>query len=95
VTEVLKDFRKEIDALDSEIVALLARRFAVASKVVELKRLEGIAVRLPDRIEQVLDRVGRLANENGAEPEAIRTIYETVIEMTCLYEEARMGKSAD
>lgn len=94
MTKTLADFRVEIDALDGDIVALLAKRFAVASRVADLKRRDGVAVRLQDRIDEVLDRVAALANENGAEPEAIRAIYRTVIETTCLFEEARIVKSA-
>ena len=94
MTATLDGLRVEIDALDGKIVALLAQRLAVASRVAEIKRREGIAVRLQDRIDAVLDRVEVLANENGAEPEAIRAIYEALIETTCLYEEARMGNSA-
>ena len=95
MTKTLPQLRTEIDALDAQIVALLANRFGVASQVAEVKQREGIAVRLPDRIETVLDRVAELAKKNGTEPEAIRAIYRTVIETTCLFEEARIGKSAD
>jgi chorismate mutase len=94
VTVTLDGLRTEIDALDGKIVALLAQRLAVASRVAEIKRREGIPVRLQDRIDTVLDRVSSLAKENGAEPEAIRAIYESLIETTCLYEEARIGNSA-
>ena len=95
MTATLDGLRVEIDALDEKIVVLLAERLAVASRVADIKRREGIAVRLQDRIDAVLDRVEALANENGAEPKAVRAIYEAVIETTCLYEEARMGNSAN
>lgn len=95
MNKTLPQLRTEIDALDERIVALLAERFAVASKVAEIKSREGIAVRLPDRIETVLDGVAELAKKNGAEPEAIRAIYRTVIETTCLHEEAKINSSAN
>jgi chorismate mutase len=85
-------FRDEIDALDDEIVKLFARRFGVASQVAAFKRERGIAVRLQDRISEVLDRVEQIAIKNGAEPEAIRTIYQTVIETTCRFEEATIAQ---
>jgi chorismate mutase len=90
VTTSLDSLRVEIDALDAKIVALLAERLAVASRVAELKREQGIPVRLTDRINEVLDRVGTLAKENDAEPEAVRAIYEAVIETTCRFEEAKI-----
>lgn len=89
----LDDLRIEIDALDEKIVALLAARMAVASRVADIKRKEGIPVRLPDRIGAVLDRVEMLAKQNGAEPEAIRAIYESLIETTCRFEEAKIENS--
>ena len=88
MTAKLDGLRAEIDALDGKIVALLAERLAVASRVAEIKRKEGIPVRLQDRIDAVLDRAEALANENGAEPKAIRAIYEALIETTCRFEEA-------
>lgn len=92
-TDSLTAYRAEIDYIDQKIVALFARRFAIASSVAALKRREGLAVRLQDRIDDVLDRVGVLAQENGAEPEAVRAIYRTVIETTCLFEEAKIAKA--
>ncbi len=89
----LSMYRDEIDAIDDEVVKLLARRFGVAAQVARYKRERGIAVRLQDRIGQVLDRVEQAAKNNGAEPEAIRTIYQTVIETTCRFEEARISNS--
>ena len=82
--------RADIDEIDNRIVALLAKRFAIASQVADLKRHHRIAVRLDDRIKEVLDRAAALAHENGAEPEAIRAIYKTIIETTCLFEEAQI-----
>lgn len=93
MTKSLDDLRLEIDALDDKIVALLAERFNIASQVAELKRTRGMAVRLQDRISEVLDRSENLAKQNGAEPKSIRAIYEAVIETTCRFEEARIGNS--
>jgi chorismate mutase len=91
---ILSTHRAEIDKIDAQIVALLTKRFGVASAVAEIKRREGIAVRLQDRIGEVLDRVGTEARKNGAEPEAIRAIYRTVIETTCAFEEAKIAKAS-
>ncbi len=88
----LSVFRSEIDAIDDEIVKLLAERFGVVKQVAAFKKVRGIAVRLDDRINEVLDRVGEKARKNGAEAEAVRAIYQTIIETTCRFEEARIGK---
>ena len=83
-------FRKEIDAIDDQIVDLLSRRFAIASEVAVYKAKSGVAVRLEDRIAEVIDRTGSRATQNGAEAEAIRAIYKTIIDETCAYEEAKI-----
>lgn len=93
MTATLDGLRVEIDALDEKIVSLLAERLAVASRVAEIKREAGIAVRLQDRIDAVLNRAADLAKQNDAEPEAIRAIYEAVIETTCRFEEAKIKSS--
>ena len=92
-TKDLSVFRGKIDAIDDEIVQLLARRFGIAAQVAAFKQANGIAVRLEDRIEEVLDRVADKARKNGAQADAVRAIYQTIIETTCRFEEARIGKS--
>ena len=89
----LPKLRKEIDALDDQIVDLLSRRFGIAGEVAAYKAKSGVAVRLEDRITEVLDRNADRAMKNGAEAEAIRAIYKTIIDVTCAYEEAKIGKS--
>jgi chorismate mutase len=92
-TKDLSVFRSEIDTIDDEIVRLLARRFGIASQVAAFKKERGIAVRLQDRIGEVLDHVEAKARKNGAEAEAVRAIYQTIIETTCRFEEAKIAKS--
>jgi chorismate mutase len=84
-------FRAEIDLIDDELVGLLARRFAVAAQVASYKKGAGIEVRLNDRIVAVLENVSALANQKGADANAIRAIYETIIETTCRFEEAKLA----
>ncbi len=89
-TSPLPAFRREIDVIDDQIVDLLSRRFAIASDVAVYKAKSGISVRLEDRITEVLDRNADRAMKNGAEAEAIRAIYKTIIDVTCAFEEARI-----
>ena len=88
----LPEFRKEIDAIDDQIVDLLSSRFAIAGEVADYKSKSGIAVRLEDRIAEVLERNAKRATRNGAEAEAIRAIYKTIIDVTCAFEEAKIKK---
>ena len=91
----LPKFRKEIDALDDQIVDLLSRRFAIAGEVAAYKAKSGVAVRLEDRIAEVLTRNADRATQNGAEAEAIRAIYKTIIDVTCAFEEGKIKFSGE
>ncbi len=67
----LPALREQIDALDSELLALLNRRAALALEVGELKKREGTVVFRPEREAQVIDglktrNAGPLRAENVA-----------------------------
>jgi chorismate mutase len=80
----LDDLRAELEAIDTELVQALARRFKVVMKVAAVKADEGIPVVLPDRIAQVLDRV------------AARRLYHLIIDEAIAIENQHMAdRSAD
>lgn len=78
--EQLTVYRNEIDCLDSQIIALIAERTQVVKKIMVLKTDEE-SVRSCDRVQQVLDKVARLAEENGLEPEIAVPTYRTLIQV--------------
>ncbi|MBM0205825.1 chorismate mutase [Micromonospora sp. NPDC051227] len=75
----LTEIRAGIDALDRELVGLLARREALVRQAAPLKS-DGQAVRAPDRVAQVVARVRTLASEAGADPDLIERIYRGMIQ---------------
>ncbi len=87
----LSPLRAEIDALDSAMVDLLARRFAVVKVVVEHKAREGIAARLDDRVEAVVHNVRRKAEAAGCPPDLAEELWRTMIEWIIGYEEQHLG----
>lgn len=55
----LDALRRDIDALDDDILALIERRVAIARRIARAKRPSPTAVLIrPDREEQVIDRLG-------------------------------------
>lgn len=78
--EQLTVYRNEIDQLDRQIIALIAERTKVVKKIMVLKTDEE-SVRSCDRVQQVLDKVARLAEENGLEPEIAVPTYRTLIQV--------------
>lgn len=85
---VLTPFRSEIDRIDDQIIDLLAQRFQVCRHVAHVKMQQGIAVRLPGRIEQVKQRCADRAAAQGVDHAFVLDLYDRIIEQTCRTEEA-------
>ncbi|MDP0498770.1 MAG: prephenate dehydratase [Verrucomicrobiota bacterium JB022] len=74
----LQDLRRQIDAIDREIVERLDERVRLASEIGHIKNLEGAPIYVPSRQEEVFLKVqghsrGHLTDE------AIRAIYSEII----------------
>jgi isochorismate pyruvate lyase len=74
----LQEIRSEIDALDRQIVALLAARERLVRRAGRLKAGTA-AVRAPGRVEQVVERVRAVAAEAGASPDVAERTYRAMI----------------
>jgi isochorismate pyruvate lyase len=83
----LADLRREIDVLDTELVSVLARRQRCVERVIEIKRAQNLPARLPDRIEEVLKRVSKLASAAKLEPDLAVAVWREMIEQFIAYEE--------
>lgn len=82
----IEDFRREIDALDSEIVELISRRAEIGLKIGELKRLQGQPIRSPGREAEVLKRISSMAG-GPLSADAVKRIFSRIIEETRALEE--------
>lgn len=76
-----------IDALDEDLVKLLAQRQKLVEEVIIYKKAHGIPAVIPDRIQAVLDHVGQIAVANGTEPELTCGIYKFMIDYFCRFED--------
>jgi isochorismate pyruvate lyase len=74
----IDEVRREIDELDTEIVKLIAQR---QTWVVEAGRLKtnSDAVRAPDRVEKVINKVRSLAIDSAASPDVVESTYRAMI----------------
>jgi isochorismate pyruvate lyase len=86
--------RTEIDRLDAELVALLAERFGYVRRMAELKSSPDEAL-VPERVDEVLDRVAVAAVDAGLDEVLTRDIWRRLIEWNIDYERrtiaARLG----
>lgn len=72
----LDEIRKEIDAVDAELIPLIKKRMECSLKVAEIKRAENLPVYHPDRENQILDKVEEKGEEYGR---YIRNIYQSIM----------------
>lgn len=78
--EILKDQRARIDALDDQIVDLLAQRMDIVREVGGIKARENITLVQSDRVVEVRERCAERGARKGLNPDMIRTIYTAIID---------------
>ena len=74
----LAEVRENIDRIDREIVALLAKRGAFVAQAALFKKTSD-DVKAPDRVEQVISKVKSLACEQGGDPTVVESVYRAMI----------------
>ncbi|WPM32266.1 prephenate dehydratase [Hydrogenobacter sp. T-2] len=80
--EDLKELRREIDAIDEEILRLLNQRARLAKRAGEIKKGMGLEVHVPEREREIINRIIRLNRELYGEEfptEAVVHIYREII----------------
>jgi chorismate mutase len=78
--ELLAPFRADIDALDSELIVLLSKRFSIVRDVGTFKTQNGIEIVQSQRVDDVLNRVAALAEDNDVPASIVRAFYASIIE---------------
>ena len=89
----MAEVRKQIDALDVEIVALLAKRQRQIERAARVKPLIELPARVPERIDEVLARVLEAAKRDGLSQELSTELWTRIIEWSIDYEERLMGEA--
>ena len=91
--EMLSSIRREIDAVDLELLAILAKRQALVERVLPIKLQEGLPARIPSRIDEVVNGAVSRAQQMGAHPDLVRTVWATMVEWFVRYEEEALRNS--
>ena len=86
-------WRDRIDAIDRALVALLNDRAACAAEIGRIKHEAGLPVYAPRREEDVL-RNATAANGGPLPPEALRRLFERIIDETRSLEREMAGDAA-
>ena len=78
--EQLAAYRQQIDSLDQRIVELFQQRARVVEAVGDIKREAHLAVTVPGREQQVIEKAQALAKGGPLPAEAVGRIYQKLIE---------------
>lgn len=87
----MTELREVIDALDRDLVALLACRQACIDRAAVLKAGEDLPARIPARVDEVLARVQAAAREAGLDTELAGVLWRQLIDWSIAREAARLG----
>ena len=90
--ETMADLRACIDAVDGELMTLLAERLSYTDRAPALKAREGISAAAPSRVQAVLDGVRTRAEALGVDPALAETLWRIMIETVIAREEQVIGK---
>ena len=75
----LPELRAQLDAVDRQVLELLAQRMRIVTEVARYKRAENVGILDGDRERQVLDARRALAIELGLDPAPIESIYRQIL----------------
>jgi len=90
----LEEFRVSIDAVDRRIVDLLNERTRVVEEIGRVKRHSDLPIYEPKREEQVFANITG-HNQGPLTPEAVRRIFERIIDEMRTIQRVRMASDGD
>lgn len=87
MTKTLSDYRTQIDALDKELVDLIAKRFAIIDQVAVFKHQHDIPAIIPERVDEVRNNAADYAVSKGLNRELISRFWQMMIDEACVREQ--------
>lgn len=91
----MTELRVEIDALDRELVAMLALRLTYIDRAAEIKARDGLPANIPARVEDVVAKVSEHARDVGLAPALAETLWREMIGFSIAREEAILNPSKE
>lgn len=80
--QALSECRREIESIDNDLVALLARRLKLGYRIAELKRIAELPILDPTREAAVIRRVTAVARDAGLPTEPVRDVFWQIVGMS-------------
>lgn len=89
----LNEIRKDIDAIDGELVKLFCQRMDLSAKVADYKKANNLPILVPARERQILKDVAEKAGPEMAE--YTRVLYSMLFELSRSYQSKRNATATD
>ncbi|WP_425083877.1 chorismate mutase [Ruegeria profundi] len=89
--ETMQDLRVQIDKLDRQLIAMLVTRAGYIDRASQLKPGEGLPARIPDRVEEVVQRVRASSDQLGMDPDLAEKLWRILIDWSIAREERVIG----
>lgn len=89
----LEEHRRDMESIDEQIIRLIHRRIGLSKKIFEVKRAEGRPISDPEREKWVLSHAMDLAVELNLDAGAIKSIFETLIDMSVHKQQELQGRN--
>ncbi len=90
----LDELRAEIDRLDGDLIALLARRAACIDRAADLKRAAGLPARIDIRVEEVVGNAAARARAEGLDADAVAALWRRIVDWSIAREERALAEDA-
>jgi chorismate mutase len=91
----LEEFRVLIDDLDRRLVDLLNQRTRVVEDIGRVKRAAQLPIYEPKREDQVFANISQASGEGPLTKEAVRRIFERIIDEMRMVQRVRMEKDGE
>ncbi|MBO9478015.1 chorismate mutase [Shimia sp. R11_0] len=76
----MQTLRDQIDLLDRELVQLLAKRATYIDRAIDIKQEVGLPASIPERVEDVVTKVRKNADEVALDADLIETLWRQLID---------------
>ncbi|EEX08187.1 chorismate mutase family protein [Ruegeria lacuscaerulensis ITI-1157] len=89
----MQELRVQIDTLDRQLIELLVTRATYIDRASELKPGEGLPARIPERVEDVVQKVRANSADLGLDPDLAERLWRILIDWSIAREERVLGPS--
>ena len=93
MSDQLSILRKQIDALDANLITLLAKREKLVGEVLVYKKTKKLPGRIQSRVDEVINNAASQAKSVGMNPDLARTVWAAMVEWFVQHEERELAQT--